>query len=157
MWVHDQMSKVSTVYSRIVEVLAELYPQHTRIPNPYSIPDNNNNFLKKGYGLKVGDSSFVPFEFCDWMTGRVFSVVFTREIVRLDSDAEKYDDMTPLFLEDVYKVQERFFNYNELGIEAEIAQVELGSVTGLEAFSNGKNNFYQMEASFTFSIKESFV
>lgn len=150
------MSKISTTYTSIVGNLEALFPTHTRIPNPYSLSDNNYEFLKKGFGLKVGSSDYVEHEFCTWMTARTFSVVFTREIVRLDSDAEKYDDIVPQLLEDVYKVQEAFFNYSELGIEATIAQVELGSVSGVETIVGEKNNYYQMEASFIFSIKENF-
>lgn len=150
------MSKITTVYNQILVKLSELYNGKTRIPNPYSIDRNNDNLLRDGYGLKVGAASFEPFEFCNFVVNREFSVILTREMFRLDSSTPEFDDRAVKLLEDVYEVQELFFNYNELGIDAEILKVDLGGVSEITTVNTDKSNFLSMEVSFTFSIKEEF-
>jgi hypothetical protein len=149
------MSNASIIYDTIIEKLEDTFSEKTRIPNPYVLADNNDNLLRDGVGLVVGSASFEPFEFCNFVVGRTFTVVFTREMVRLDSSHEEYDTMSKLFLEDVYELQKLFFNYNELGIEANILKVDIVSSSEVSAISD-KNNFYSITAEFNFSIKESF-
>ena len=150
------MSKVTTIYNKIIEKLSELYPDKQRRPNAYSLTDNNDNLLRDSFGLKVGGADFEEFEFCNFVVNRTFSVVLTREMFRLDSSTPEFDDRSVKLLEDVYEVQELFFNYNELGIDEDILRVQIGSVSEVTAFNGDKSNFLSMEASFIFSIKESF-
>lgn len=148
------MSKVSIIYDKIVEELALLYPDKTRIPYAYSLADNNARFLINGYGLQFGSSTFEQFEYCDFMNNREVTVVLTREVFRTDSDAEVIDDISKGLLENVYEVQKLFYSYNELGIEPEIARVDIGSVSGIEEVVSGKQSFLSMSASFNFYILE---
>ena len=96
------MSKVTTIYNKIVEKLSELYPDKQRIPNAYSLTDNNDNLLRDAFGLKVGGADFEEFEFCNFVVNRTFSVVLTREMFRLDSSTGEFDDRSVKMLEDVY-------------------------------------------------------
>lgn len=151
------MSKITLVTAAIREKLLELFPdskKYTRIPNPYSLPDNNKNFLKKGFGLMVGGANYEEFEWCNFKVARTFSVVFTREIHRLDSSTAQIDKATDELLENVVAVQELFYSYSELGIEAAIAKVDIGSVSGVETFLSDKQNFMSMTAEFEFHILE---
>ena len=154
------MSKITAVYNQIIAKLEELFPQtndenaYFRIPNPYNLEDNNYNFLRKGWGLKVGTASPTPFEGCNFLFGRTFSVVFTREADHVESENTETDDASLELLEDVQAVQQLFFSYNELGIEAQIASVDLGDATGVESFIADKENFLSMEVTFTFNIVE---
>jgi hypothetical protein len=150
------MSKITTVYNKIIEKLSELYPDKQRIPNAYSLTDNNDNLLRDSFGLKVGSADFEELEFCNFVVNRTFSVVLTREMFRLESSTGEFDDRSVKMLEDVYEVQELFFNYNELGIGDDILRVQIGSASEVTAFNGDKSNFLSMEASFTFSIKEEF-
>lgn len=149
------MSKVTNVYNALVLELATLFPTKTRIPYPYSLPDNNARFLINGYGLIIGSSTFEQFEFCDFMNARDVSVVFTSEVFRTDSDANVIDDITKALLENVYQVQKLFFSYNELNVPNDIAKVDIGSVSAVEEVNSGKQSFLSMTASFQFYILES--
>lgn len=149
------MSKVTTVYDALVSNLATQFPTLTRIPYPYSLQDNNARFLQNGYGLKMGSAAFELHEFCNFMVGREVSVVFTKEVFRTDSDEVIVDDIVKALLENVYSVQSLFYSYNELGIEASIAKVDIISVSAVEEVRSGNSAFLSMEASFNFSIKES--
>jgi hypothetical protein len=148
------MSKVSTIYDRLLVELAALYPTKTRIPYAYSLPDNNARFLVDGYGLTIGPSSFEQFEFCDFMNTREVNVVLTKEVFRTDSDASVIDSITKAILENVYEVQKLFYSYNELGIPNDIAKVDIGSVSAVEEVISGKQSFLSMTASFNFYIIE---
>lgn len=148
------MSKISTVYDRLLVELEALYPNKTRIPYPYSLADNNARFLIDGYGLTIGSASFEPFEFCDFMNNREVSVVITKEVFRTDSDANVIDDITKSLLENVYEVQKLFYSYNELGIPNDIAKVDIGSVSAVEEVLTGKQSFLSMTATFNFFILE---
>lgn len=159
------MSNVSIIYDRIVEKLIELYESdidpaknRTRIPNPYSLPDNNDRFLKYGYGIKVGPSgpSNQLDEWCTKNVDQQISIIFTYEMFRTDSEHVPFDDKSKLLLEDVNTIQQIFFSYNELEIEQFVAKIDFGEVTGVELVINSGNSKYlSMEANFTFTIKES--
>lgn len=148
------MSKVSTIYDQLLIELAALYPNKTRIPYSYSLPDNNARFLVDGYGLTIGSSNFEQFEFCDFMNTREVNVVLTREVFRTDSDASVIDSVTKELLESVYDVQKLFYSYNELGIPNDIAKVDIGSVSAVEEVVSGKQSFLSMTATFSFYIIE---
>lgn len=148
------MSKISIIYDEIIDELATLFPNKTRIPYPYSLPDNNARFMIDGYGLQIGPSSFEQFEFCDFMNVREITVVFTKEVFRTDSDADIIDDITKALLENVYDVQKLFYSYNELGIDQSIAKVDIGSVSAIEEVLSGKQSFLSMSASFNFYVLE---
>lgn len=149
------MSKISTVYDAILSELETLYSDKTRIPYSYSLTDNNARFLINGYGLTVGASSFQELEFCSFMNSRELNVILTKEVFRTDSDVDVIDGITKALLEDVYKVQKLFYSYNELGVEASIAKVDLGGVSSVEEVNSGKQSFLSMTASFNFYILES--
>lgn len=148
------MSKISQITDTILVKLGELFPDKTRIPNAYSLPDNNRHFMVDGYGLKIGSAEFSEFEFCNFVVNRTFTVVFTREMFRVDSDTEATDTIVKELLESVYETQSLFYSYNELGIEASILKVDIGSVSGIETFYNEKQNFLTMSCDFQFQIRE---
>jgi hypothetical protein len=149
------MSKISTVTDTILLKLAELFPTKTRIPNAYSLVDNNKQFLTDGYGLRIGSAEFNEFEFCNFVVNRTFTIVLTREMFRIDSDTEATDAIVKELLESVYSVQSLLYSYNELGIEESILKVDIGSVSGIETFYNEKQNFLSMTCDFQIQIKES--
>ncbi len=149
------MSLVTDIYNQIVLKLEETFPTMTRIPYPYSLPDNNSNFLKNGFGLIIGTANFTEFEFCNRVSEREISVVFSKEVFRTDSDVVKIDDIVKELLENVNTVQGLFYSYEELGIEDKILKVDIGSVTGMEEILANSSKFLTMTASFSFQIKES--
>lgn len=148
------MSNVTTIYNTILSELAKLYKNKTRIPNAYSLVDNNKNFLTDGYGLVIGDASYEEFEFCNFVVNRTITVVLTKEMFRVDSATSETDDVSIKLLEDIYELQSLFYSYDELGIQENILKIDIGSVTGVESFFNDKQNFISMSASFQFFIKE---
>jgi hypothetical protein len=148
------MSKASTIYDQIVSQLATLFPSATRIPDAYAVEENNDNFLRNGYGIKVGSADFQEFEFCKWMVGRQVTIVFTKEVFRLDSVSA--DTVEKALLEAVYETQKLFFNYSQLGIEADIMRVDITGSSEIQRVSSENGLYMSIECSFNFLIQESF-
>jgi len=148
------MSLVTDIYNQIVLKLENTFPTMTRIPYSYSLPDNNSNFLKNGFGLIIGTANFTEFEFCNRVSEREISVVFSKEVFRTDSDVVKIDDIVKELLENVNTVQGLFYSYEELGIEDKILKVDIGSVSGMEEVLANSSKFLTMTASFSFQIRE---
>lgn len=148
------MTNVTVILNKVVEKLVELFPNKTRIPFPYSLTDNNKNFLSDGFGLVIGSASYEPFETCAYMVSRDISVVFTREVFRTDSDVETIDEIVKQLCEDVNSTQALFYAYNELGIDDNIARIDIVSTSGVEQVQGDKQNFLSMQCSFNFYIRE---
>lgn len=148
------MSKITTVYNRLIELLGVTYSEKTRIPNPYSLSDNDSNFMKDGFGLKIGESNPIVLDFCTFTNERTISVVFSKELIRLESDYSPFDDVGLSLAEEVKEIQNLFYNYTELGIEASIAKVDLGTVSAPTEIVTGNYKFLTMEVNFIFTIVE---
>ena len=149
-------SKITDVYNRIIVVLDTLFPSKTRIPYPYSIERNNSRLMIDGYGLLVGSSTFEELEWCGFLNSRSIGVVFTRSLFKVDSSTLETDNLIKAMLEDVYTVQESFYNYNELDIPAKIARVDITDVSEPEEVNAENSSFLSMTANFNFFIYEKF-
>ena len=147
-------SKIVAVYSRLIEVLAELYPNKTRIPYAYDIERNNQRFLIDGYALAVQDAVFEEIDFCGFNVVRDIDVIFTRSLHKMDSSVDEIDELIKSMLQDVYLVQKSFYNYNELDIPESIERVRINSVSAPEEVIGENSKYLQMSASFSFDINE---
>lgn len=150
------MSKISKIYDRLLVVLPEILPDHTRIPYAYSLENNNENFLTRGYGLIIGGSNFEELDWCKFTTQRSISIVLTREVYTLDASTKQIDDYTKELLEDVYTVQKKFFAPEQLDLEDDIVRVEIAGASGIEEVVSGSKRFLNITCEFNFSIRESF-
>ena len=149
-------SNITPIYNAIISQLGTLFSSKTRIPNPYSLSDNMAQFLDNGYGLRVGPASPAePFEFCSLLVGHTFTVVLTKELQKLDTEFAQLDSVVLAFLEDIVSVQNLFYSYSELGIEANIAKVDVGERSALEQVNTDKFSYVTMSQSFTFFAVES--
>lgn len=148
------MTKISEVYDAVLNELATLYPSKTKIPNPYSLEDNQQQFLRDGYGLTVEGNSRVEGEFKSISLEYSMTVIVTKEIVRTDSDDQLIDVTTKELLEDIFAGQKRFFQVDELGISDKIRIMDLGSSATYETFVAGNNNFISGSYELLIQIKE---
>ncbi len=148
------MSKISTVYDQVLTELNTLFSTKTRIPNAYSLIDNNDNFLRDGWGLVLGSSSPAPSEFKSFNREFTFTVVLSREVIRLDSDSATIDTVSKALLEDAYTMERRFMDYDQLSIEADIEIIRQGNNSGVEFFIGDNFSFASLEADFIINIRE---
>lgn len=148
------MSRISTVYDRLLVELAALYPTKTRIPYAYDLIQNDDNFLRSGWGLKVGPASPTTLEWCKNAMERQFSVAIVSEVFNTGSNPVIYDDIAKGLLEDIYKAQDRFYEPDQIAIEGDIVKIDLVSISAVEPLQSEKLTFLSMEATFNFTVQE---
>ncbi len=149
------MSKVSTIYDQLKDtILPALLPNHTRIPNAYSLPDNDEGLLRQSWGLRVNTANPSDSEFKAFNVVRTFTVVLTREVVDLESQFDSIDNASKELLEDVVTLQKRLINPDQIAIESDIELIDLGNISGIEFVQGDKYNFAFIEADFLINIRE---
>lgn len=151
------MSKLSTVYDRILVELATLYPSasgYTRIPYAYDLEKNDDNLLRLGWGVVVGPAERVDLEWCNLAFSREVTIVLTRESFNTGNDEAAYDAIVKGLIEDCYKVQDRFYEPDQLAIEASIVKVDPLGATGIEQVEGDRVTFLTASTSFSFLIRE---
>jgi hypothetical protein len=152
-----QMSRQTTAYDAIVAALLLLYPEAdgwTRIPYAYDLPSNDDNFLRKGWGVKIGSATRVDLEFCNLAFRRTVTVALSLERFNTGSDTALEDDIAKELLENIYKAQSRFYQPDQLLVEASIVKIDPTDSTGVEAIDGQSATFLTMETSFDFLIQE---
>lgn len=150
------MSNVTNVYNGLLEKLAEKFPAKSRIPNPYNLPDNIDNFLIDGFGVKVGPEGQSEFvEFNSFCVNREFTIVFTREMVATSSNTDVPDDISLKLLEDIYEARKMITAPDKMGISS-IQKADNGSASGVTEVKAESRKYLSMEVSFNIDINESF-
>lgn len=147
------MSKVTKAYEGIICQLQKLYPNKSKIPNPYSLPDNIDKFLIDGFGIKIDNGDPVESEFCVFSIGQQVSIVLTRELVATDSDTKVHDDINLKLLEDVYKLRKMMSSPDRLDVSS-ISIVNLGGNSGVTEVIAGKRKYLSIEVAFILEIEE---
>lgn len=149
------MSKISLAYDSFMDKLEELFPNKTYIPNPYSIEDNKHNFLVDGYGLKMDGETSILGRFNFDNTSHVFTVVFSKEVLRMDSDSTPVHDSVKSLKEDVFTLKKEIYDSGTLNATSGAIDVISFSSTSPISFTIGDlNNYISIEASFSVVISE---
>ena len=152
------MSKISDIYDQIRTVVPGLFTgadAKIEIPNPYSLPDNNKNFLSNGWGLAVGDGSpsSVGFLKCD-NESRNFIIVLTKELIRLDQCPDPMAVCTKALLEDYRTIKDRFVDFDQLGLDEKILKINFTNGSGIDFVTAGKFNFLTVSATYAIEYEE---
>ncbi len=130
------MSKISTVYDQLITTIAALsgYTTKDRIPNPYSIEDNNLTLLRDSWGLKLNGAVAIPeFEqFKATWSRYEMELVLTREVIKVASDVTKLDTQTKSMLEDLVTARLSLVSDNQIGIPLSIEQIRVTSDTAID-------------------------
>lgn len=147
-------TKITTVYDYYVTQLNTLFSSMTRIPNPYSLEDNSINFLRAGYGLKLGGHNLFNADFCNIYQQYNFNVVFCREVIRMEHNATAFDDVVKNLNEDVFTFREHFYDIDNNN--SNIDKINLGATDPVNFFVAGKNNFLFIETTISTIIGENY-
>jgi hypothetical protein len=102
-------TKITDITDAMIARLAALLPTASRIPNAYRLEENNVQFLKLGYGLKIGAGQNTNRELCGKISiRREFGVVLTRQMFANDSAADPRVAAEKLLLEDKMLIARNF-------------------------------------------------
>lgn len=148
------MSNITTIYDTTLTRLATIFTGRTKIPNAYSLADNNTLFLRDGYGLKVVSSQVEESEFCNYAYSVSFAIVITKEVLRLDSDSNQIDTVSKALLEDLKTLQDNFLAYDQIGINNNIEKIDFNGSSGIEFIVGDKFNFATLEVAINIMVRE---
>lgn len=151
------MSKFTTVYNQIRSFIPTISGFSTKkeIPNPYSLEDNNFNFLKDSWGLKVGQSSDASTQvLCHDRTKYDFTIELIRELKRLDSDTSIINNEVLELMEDAIALKSAFIADDQLTITSDIEEVAHTSTSAVQFLQAEKFNFINVSIGFTIEIEE---
>lgn len=144
-------TKITTIYTQIRSVLSSLLTNKTEIPNPYSLENNTELFLKNGWGVLIGGAVNSPMNIIkDDIESREFTVIISRQIFRLESDTSIMPSESLTLLEDIRTVKNDFLDFDQIAIENSIEKIEFSSASGIQFLQVG--NFSFLYASITFII-----
>lgn len=153
------VTSITTAYNAIITRLGYLYSSNSsynRLSDAYDLSNNKDIFLRKGYGVRY-DGAFVgQSEFNVFSMEHTFTVVLTRELLKLESQSTPDDDVTLNLIEDVVAVQKDFYHQSELGVSSDIRKVDLGDVSAIEKVNAEKVKFKAIAVSFNFLICSTF-
>lgn len=147
------MSKVSTVYDGILTKLGTIFPTLTRFPNPYDILDNPYQFMTAGYSLRYDGQNRLPYEICNRRESQNFTVILTRELLRIETRSDSFDAPTKAILEDAKTFRDAFYARDMIGL-ADVIKLDVTSISALESVSGDKYNLLKMECAFVIDYFE---
>lgn len=142
------MSKISDIHSAMVVRLEDLYPEHKRLPNPYKPFENNELFLKKGFGVAMnGATSPRPILSCQMSVQREITIVLTRKYFAKESDAEGKAATELELMEDQYLLLKDFDKDTTLNETA--IMTKFVSDSGIQYVSTETDRYMMIETVFT--------
>lgn len=142
------MSVVSDIYDDLHTKIAAQLTSHTRIPNPYDLPSNNEQFLRVGYGMQVGPAvNPKRFVSCKGGLSREYIIAVTRKFFAREFDSASKGTTEKSLLEDIRLLKNDFQENNVLTVSQAGVQF-FESDSGIFALT-GQENIYVIEATVT--------
>jgi hypothetical protein len=138
------MTKITSVYNTCISVLTALFPTKDRIPNPYSLSDNDNPHLRNAWGIKHNGSERQSYELCKRRVKSSWSIVLTKEFLKLDTHETIFDDLTLALLEDAELVQGKFYETNNLN-DSDIIAVNVTNISPVSTVFGDKFSYLSVE------------
>jgi len=137
------MSNVSTVYDALVTRIGTVLSSHRRLTNPYSIEQNMEQILKKGWGIAWGSGENTKRFLSDINSiKRLFPVIICREYKARELDITTKASTEKLLFEDQKLLITDFKNQNQLTVVQGINHVTFSSDEGIQKVAfEGKDQF----------------
>lgn len=148
------MSKISTVYSAIIDKIEALYPLKGRLHNPYELLDNPEICRKDAWGLRVETADREDIEFCNLSLNRTFTIVFVRQFITLGNKEDGFDAITASILEDQQTFVGAFFSTDKIGQGDNIERIDITSISGVNELTGDEKKYLFSEVTFNILINE---
>ncbi len=135
------MSKVTTLYEDLIAKMVSLYPDHKRLHNPYSVSENNERFLQKGWGIQVlsGNNSQRQVS-CQLSVERDFGIVLSRKWFSMEQRTAQKETAEKALLEDQFLLLDAFSGAADQISDA-IVRSQFVSDSGILFVTGEKDNF----------------
>lgn len=152
------MSKISSIYDAIRTAVTAKMTGKTEIPNPYSLSDNAFQFLKNGFGIKIGEGSLGALNiYKEDNEARTFTIILTREVFKMDTDPTGLISGSKTLLEDARTIKNDMLAFDQVALPADIQKIDFVSASGIEFIGADKFNLIYNEISFTVEYSETIL
>lgn len=138
-----------TIYDRIFVALEAAFPDRKELINPYIITDNNNLYLKSGYGVELGPmAKSEAFNRVQRQFQRNVSISLTEKIASTDKDTL------------VRRSKEKELISDQLTLITTLKNnissdwVEFVSDEGIEYIFDERDNYIRLRANFIINYNE---
>lgn len=148
------MSKITDVYSAIIDKIETIFPNKTRLHNPYTLEENPDLVRKDSWGLRVEAANREELEYCNLSLSRTFTIVFVRQFVSLAGKEDGFDATTIGILEDQQTFANAFYSPTELGEQAAIDRIDFSNISGIQELASGEKKYLYGEITFNILISE---
>ena len=147
------MSNITTIYDNIDTILSALFSAKTEIPNPRKLSDNNENYLKDGYGFYFAGAGLPSFDLSHFQGySREIVIVLARNIYRVDNDTSVYKTAEKNLLEDQVVLINSLAD--DRTMDDLITSVEFTGDSGVEFTFDDKYNFMYLSTTFDLEYKQ---
>lgn len=148
------MSKISSVYLGVIDKIKDLYPNKSRLHNPYQLDENPEIARKDAWGLKTESATREDLEYCHLSINRTFTIVFVRQFVTLAGKEDGFDSITALLLEDQQTFCNAFYSTDQIGQMDNIERIDISSISGVNELIGTEKKYLFSEVTFNILINE---
>lgn len=147
------MSKISNIYDGLVSQMETTLSSHTRIPNPYDLTQNNEQFLTLGWGIAIEDAERTDRSMCNkiWIR-RTFLIKITRLVATLEMAVDERVTAEKALLEDLKSVYNDLYSENLSIADANL--IEVIPDDGVEFIKGDKFDFVSATVTVTAEYNE---
>ena len=147
------MSKQSDIYDELVTQLETVLPDHHRLHNPYDLEENDENFLRQGWGIAISSGSNSNRTFCPKISiQRNYNIIITRQYYALQHDAVAKAVTEKQLLEDQLLLIENLCNNTELS--GNTGHVIFETDGGIERIFGAKDQYMALQTIYRTEIFE---
>jgi hypothetical protein len=102
-------SRISKIYDWFLSEVAAALPDHSELMDPDDLTENPDGLLAKGYGITIGAGQNTNrcIEANAYYYQRDFTIILTRDLVRLQADSDSRKEKWKNILEDLHLVLQR--------------------------------------------------
>lgn len=150
------MSIVTTVYDALIAQFNTLYPNKTRLFNPYELKDNANLILKDAWGLKVGSAQRIELDYCNLALERNYTLVLTRSFATVNNKETDFDLITKGILEDQRLALNDLWELETISA-TQGNKLEITNIGGIDFMVSDEKKLIFIEIEFSITTSEKIV
>lgn len=144
---------IADVYQRLIDLIGETFTDKSQLTNPYVLDDNEDIFLKSGYGVAIlPTSNLNRATSCLYSIGRDVEITFTKQIFGTNRDISERQTVEKGLMQDqldLIKAIDSDGQLNDL-----LANSAFLGDNGIEFIFNDRNNFVALTCNFTLEYHE---
>lgn len=141
------MSKITDAYDACLSILQGLLPNHTRLPNPYKPNENNEQFLRQGFGIALGPATVGQrLLACQLSLSREFRIIITRKFYAIESDGASKAETEKQIFEDQFLILKEF--EKNTTINQNVMNTTFISDSGIQYVLGERDHLLLVESSF---------